>query len=96
MQARTVENVVRSVLTDRFPDAKVAKIAIRSDVDNDGDDILRVIVVLEGVPSQLDKKALVGFVRHLRSRLEEVNHEEFPILSFISKSEAKNLDLETA
>lgn len=96
MQAPEVKDVVRKALKDRFPTAKIANVAVRPDVDSDGDEILRIIVVIEGAPSQLDKKALVGFVRHLRSRLEEVNREEFPILSFISKSEAKLLDLEAA
>lgn len=96
IQTHELREIIRSVLNDRFPDAKIARVAIKSDVDRDGDDILRVVVVLEGRPSQLDRKALVGFVRHLRSRLEEVNREEFPVLSFVSRSEAKQLDLEAA
>jgi len=96
MQTHELQEFIRSVLKDRFPDARIAKVAIKSDIDRDGDDILRIIVVLEEAPSRLDKKALVGFVRHLRSRLEEVDREEFPILSFVSRSEAKQLDLEAA
>jgi hypothetical protein len=96
MIEREVNEAVWAVLRDRFPDAKVANVSVRPDVDRDGDDILRVVIVLDGTLSSLDKKELFGFVRHLRSRLETVNREEFPVLSFVSKKDAKQMNLEAA
>ena len=97
MQIDDIEAAVRAVIADRLPAAKIVKVAVRSDIDSDDDDgIIRVVVVLEDAPSKLDKRALLGFVRHLRTRLEEVHREEFPILSFVSKNDAKQLDIEAA
>jgi len=70
---------------------------VTEDEDADGDAVLRVTIVFEGKPEALDREKLVGLVRHMRSQLiDTLNSEAFPILSFMSKNEAKTLHLEAS
>jgi hypothetical protein len=95
MREQQLETLIGKVLGDRFPDAKISEVVVRSDIDGDGDRVLRVAVVVDGASEHLNRDALVGFVRHLRSRLDVERREEFPLLSFISRNEAKKLNLES-
>ena len=96
MSNELLENIVKSVLAERFPDASVERVVVRPDTDHDGDKILLITVVLSSRVDQLDRDNLVGFVRHLRPRLPEENADEFPHVRFVSASEAKILKLEAA
>ena len=89
MSDRRLETIVMGLLSERFPHAKIDRVIIKSDVDDEGDKILRITVVLEASSSVLDKGNLLGFVRHLKPRLAAANSEEFPLLSFVSKYEAR-------
>ncbi len=93
--AINLENVVTNVLNTLFPGTTIHKVLVKPGVDYDGDEVLRITVILDEGPERLDKDALVGLARHLRSRLAEVDHEEFPIVSFVSRNEAKKLKLES-
>ena len=88
---RDLEEIVKGLLSERFPRARIDDVIVRSDVDDDGDKILRIMVVLDANGSSLDRDRLVGFVRHLKPRLAEANSTEFPLLSFVSKKEASKL-----
>jgi hypothetical protein len=94
MSNTKLEKVVRSLLSERFPEASVERIVIRADTDQDGDKILRITVVLSSQVDKLDRDNLVGFVRHLRPKLSEVKTNEFPVVRFVSASDAKKLKLE--
>jgi len=91
-----LENVVRNLLSERFPEAVVERIFIRADADQDGDKILRIMVVLSSQVDKLGRDNLVGFVRHLRPKLSEIEMDDFPIVGFVSASEAKKLKLGSA
>ena len=88
--------IVRTLLTERFPEANVSDVIIQPDMDGDGDKILRITVVLASRPELLDRDNLVGFVRHLRPRLATVNENDFPLVSFVSVREAGKLKREAA
>ena len=91
MRDREAENIVRTVFEEQFPNTNVDRVIARSDLDSDGDRVLRIYVVLNGDGAQLDRQTLVGFVRHLKSRLTD---EAFPLLSFVARNEADKLKLE--
>jgi hypothetical protein len=91
MRDREAEQIIRTVFGEEFPDARVDRVIARAEEDSDGDRVIRVYIVLDDDRQSLDRKALVGFVRHLKSRLTD---EAFPVLSFVAQSEAAKLKLE--
>lgn len=93
---KTLETIVRELLTEMFPDAYVDKVVVKSTFDSDGDPVLDITVVLEEGRSPLDKEKLLGFVRHLKTRLLAAKCKEFPLLSFVSRREANRLKIESA
>ncbi|MBX5452803.1 MAG: hypothetical protein K6U10_02570 [Acidobacteriia bacterium] len=89
MKRERVEDLVEAVIKEKFPSARVAKVIVKPDVGEDGDEILRIYVAFEDVSKAMDRNALVGLIRHLKTRLVSANHDEFPLLSFISKADIK-------
>jgi hypothetical protein len=53
------------------------------------------LIVDEG-KGRLDAKRASGLTRHVRSKLAEIGESAFPLLSFISKNEAGELNTEAA
>lgn len=92
---KSLERMVRDLFTERFKEISVNRVSIKPDLDDDGDHVLRVMIVLE-TDKPLDGRKLVGLVRHLRSRLAEQDTDDFPLISFVSKSEISKMNLETA
>lgn len=96
IERTNVEEIIRDALQERFPNAAVNRVISRAGIDDDGDSILEITVVLEDSGTRLDRGRLVGFVRHLRSQLCAADHDEFPVLSFVARSEADKLKFEAA
>ena len=94
---KVVEDVIRDVICERFSKEAVSQVVIRPDRDSDGDQVFRILIVLEVQKGKngLDAKKMVGLVRHIRARLDDLHAEEFPIVSFVSKSESGKM-LESA
>ena len=93
---KKIETIVRSVLESRFGDVDIDSVIVEPDVDEDGEDILRVKVVLGGRFKQLDPEKSSSIIRHLRPKIAEIGEYAFPIISFISKSELGNSKPEAA
>ncbi len=96
MDLIALQSLVDGALREQFPGAAVSQVIVDPDLDSDGASILRITVVLEDVSRLRSSHALVGFVRHLRARLAEADHDEFPLVSFVDRSEAKKLRREPA
>jgi hypothetical protein len=96
MDTADIRNIVWQTVERQFPNVGIVDIIVRPDTDRDGDEALRITVVLEDRRRDLDQDRLVGFVRHLRARLADVQQEAFPYLTFISESDAKKRKLEAA
>lgn len=84
---RSLPDIVRDVLDERFGDIRIDSVRVEHDVDADGDPIVRIRVVLEDDGIMLDPRRASGLVRHMRPRLAEEGVEGFPILSFVSRSD---------
>lgn len=82
-----IKAVIEQTLAADFNAVKITKIKVHKDVDLDGDDVLRVDVVFEGAPKDLDVRKLSSVVRHIRPKLSEIGELAFPVLSFISNEE---------
>jgi len=85
----TIRNVVRDTLSNDFDHIRIIDVRVCDDVDSDGSDVLRIDIIFEGDPKDLDAMKLSGAIRQLRPKLGELDEFAFPILSFISKVDAR-------
>ena len=77
---------VHDTLVADFETGRILDVSVHNDVDSDGDEILRIEVLFEGQPKDIDARKVAGAVRQLRPKLSEIS-EAFPLLSFISRSD---------
>lgn len=91
---KALTELVEAVIRRQFSDAVINTVAVKPDVDHDGDDILRVTVVVQDGIERLDPDKAVGLIRHLRPELAEAGIENFPIVSYMTKADAARLNLE--
>ena len=96
MITANVKKAIESVVEDRFPGGEIVSIRLREDLDHEGDPILRVDLIVRESGKVLNPKRTVGMTGDLRRRLAEIGITSFPVLSFISKSEAGKLRSEAA
>lgn len=82
-----IAKLVRESLAPDFNKVKIIEVIVHDEVDSDGEAVLRVDVIFEGTPKDVDALKLTGAVRHVRPRLREMNEEAFPLFSFISKGD---------
>lgn len=89
--AALIEKTVR----ERFVDIDIQSVTVAEDVDFDGGPVLRVRIVFDH-KGPLDASKTSGIVRHLRHRLVEQDEMAFPIVAFMSKSDAAGMKAEAA
>lgn len=83
-----IVKVVKAALAKDFNKVRILEVRV-SEVDSDEDEkLLRIDVIFEGRPKDIDIKKLSGVVRHVRPRLTDIGEESFPLFSFISKGDA--------
>jgi hypothetical protein len=90
-----IERVVTETVARDFDKVKILSVRVREDEDSD-DDLLRIDVVFEGAPKDIDARKVSGMVRRIRPKLIELGESAFPLFSFISKSDAGSLKLASA
>jgi hypothetical protein len=83
----SIKRIVRQTLRRDFVHIRILDVEVHEDVDSDGEEVLRINVIFEGTPKDLDAKKLSGAVRHLRPKLDKIHESVFPLLSFISKAD---------
>ncbi|MBX9858888.1 MAG: hypothetical protein K2Y20_04765 [Sphingomonas sp.] len=86
MQRSDYEAKTKAVAEREFGAVNVITVIAHRNLDEDGDPIWRVVVVL-GDPQIVAPSKMSGFVRHLRVALPD---EPFPIVSF--RSHRDNLE----
>jgi hypothetical protein len=80
-----IAKMVRATLAADFDKVKILDVQVRSDRDSEGERILRVYVIFEGAPKDIDARKLSGAVRQVRPKLIEMGEDVFPLFSFIAK-----------
>lgn len=88
MEGEEVTKAVSAMVKERFSDAAIESVSVQPDFDSDGDPILRVVIVFTTREEELDRTKMVGLARHLRSKLDDLNAEGFPLVSFVSMKDA--------
>jgi hypothetical protein len=85
-----ITRLIREALLSQFPDVGVDRVFVVSEVDADGDKILRVFVGLDG-KNLRDREKLVSAPRIVRKRLADAKISESPVLSFLSKQDMNKI-----
>jgi hypothetical protein len=83
-----IETAIQKRLEEDFSNVRILQIEIVDDFDFEGDDIMKVQVVFEGRPSDLDRRALSSSIRRVRDALSSINVSAFPSLSFVTAKDA--------
>lgn len=89
-----IERIIREVVSERFPGGRIVSVHASRDTDFEGDPILVVQIVIDATKTRIDARQASGLTRHVRSKLAEIDVFDFPLLSFISQSEAGNMTTE--
>ena len=89
MVADDVQSVIEDVIRERLEAVKIVSVHAVRDDDLDGDEVLRVTVVVDSPASAFDPKRLSSLVRYLRPKLAELDEGAFPLVSFMSEADAK-------
>lgn len=92
---KVLTELAETVIRRQFSDAVIHAVAIKPDVDHDGDAILRVTVVVQDGVEKLDPAQVVDTLSRLWSELGEAGIESFPIVSYITRSDAAQVSLES-
>jgi hypothetical protein len=87
MKLEEIAKVVRTTLAADFDKAKILEVTVEKALDSDSQEILRIRVIFEGAPKDLNATAVSGAVRNVRPKLSELGFDAFPLFSFIAKSE---------
>ncbi len=96
MSGREVNEIVEAVVRERFSSNAIQSVEVSNDIDDEGDTILRIVVVLNGNLSSIDNPRILGLVRHIRSELGGADESGFPIVDFVSSFDAAKMRREVA
>ena len=87
-ESNALESAIMEVLSKDFGRTRILKVIVTEDEDFEGDEILKVQVIFEGEPKDLEAGALSSSIRHIRTRLSSMNEFKFPLTSFIAEKDA--------
>jgi hypothetical protein len=85
-----ISRIVRDLLTRDFDHIKIIDVKVHRAVDSDDAAVLRIDVIFEGAPKDLNTKKLAGVGRILQTRLNDMHESAMPLLSFISGADWQN------
>ena len=86
-RARTV---VEDVLREQSASVPMEILSMGQEVDGDGDEFIWVRLIHDREPGTLGSEMQLGLMRRIRSRLEEVDVDAFPVLSFVARSDTED------
>jgi hypothetical protein len=78
----TIERIVRNRLSTDAVDA----VWVREGEDNDGNQVLRITVVLKKPLRSVNRREMIALTRHIRSA---IRGDRFPLVEFLSMSDAR-------
>lgn len=82
-----IERMIRSELAG----IEIDRVDVREDIDHDGDEILRVLVVFGGSQDDLDGRRTLHAITRVHETLLDEGEDRFPIFSYVSRADAKGL-----
>jgi len=91
-----IQNIVEDIVRNRLPDVTIESVNVRRIEVSDDEITLHIVVVFDNDGKTLDPRKTSGMVRHVRPKLYEAGESDFPLFSFVRKSEAKGMASEVA
>ena len=93
-----IRSIIERIVRERLQGVEIEDVRVERIEFNDFDDdvTLHVTVVFDNNGKALDPKKTTGMVRHVRPELVEIGESNFPLFSFVKKSEAARLSAEVA
>jgi hypothetical protein len=80
--------IVEDTIAEEFDNVRFLAVKVALGHDADGDEILRVKLLYDGAPDDLDIRKVGGLVRVLRPKLLSLADESaFPVISYISNAD---------
>ena len=73
------QTVVEDVLREQSTSVPLELLSMRPEVDGDGDEFIWVRLIHDREPGMLGSEMQLGLMRRLRSRLQEVDVDAFPV-----------------
>lgn len=82
---------LESMIRKELAGIEIDRVDVREDVDHDGDEILRVLVVFGGSQDDLDGRRTLHAITRVHETLLDEGEVRFPIFSYVSRADAKGL-----
>jgi hypothetical protein len=82
-------NKIKGIVTEAVEQELLLTVLdVSASVDQIHDEeVLRINVILENAPKEVDAKRLSGFPRRLHLKLQEMDEMAFPLLTFIERAD---------
>ena len=95
MEIPEIKNLIETQFHRLLPNDKFVDATIKPFEEWDGDQFLRIIVVYDTKNRNqlLDTDQTIALRREIHERLEKAEESRFPLIGFVVKSEAKELNL---
>jgi hypothetical protein len=89
------EGIIESIVREHFGERGVRDVWVQPFGDYDGEDSLRVTVVLDPAAAEkLDGDMALDLIRALRQRLEDMGEQRFPVVEYATRDEIERLAVE--
>jgi len=87
-----VADIVYQTLKDDFVKLHIIEVKVLDRLLYEDDAVLKIEIIFDGKPSDLDARKVAGAVRQVRPRLTEIGEDAFPLFSFVSKGDSKQFE----
>jgi hypothetical protein len=87
---------VTEIVKHHLEGADIERVQVAESSDQDGEPVLRVMIVFDDKNGLLDTHKTTSLARILRSKITELTDFSYPILRYVSISDARELPPEAA
>lgn len=86
-----IDSRIKAVIENQFGPSMVERVLVTEETDHDDDPLLRIVVVLRDDAGQLDMTRVLETTCLLRHDLAEIDEWRFPMLSFVTAQEERDV-----
>jgi len=92
---RDIAALIEGAVREHFAGSIIDAVDVREDRDDEGQPAFHITVVFDA-PGLLDPRKTVSIARHVRRRLLAQNEPGFPLITFMSRRDARGLKVAAA
>jgi len=92
IDSKETNKIVTEVVKKRLAPTKILEVSTKSDVDYEGDLIMRVSIVFDDSEHELDPNKTLGLIRVIQDRMSLDGIEAFPLPRYMTPEEKQELD----